>query len=416
MLTPMKPSTMTVMILAVFLPVCAGQSAFPMGAHRLVIETPGGDLPFRLHLEGDGAGGLLAFVVNGSESIRVPEVIAKEKIILRFPHYDSEIVLDVDDAAPRLSGHWVKRRGRGKTTRMRVISKPSRTRFPISAESEGPGREAFAGRWKVAFAKSDDPAVGQFGNDPLHPTACRGTFLTTLGDYRYLSGNAHGGVMHLSCFDGAHAFLFRAGLQADGSLKGDFWSSDSWHETWTATRDDKAALPDGWKLTSWKQDADLSRVRVRDLEGRVRTLDDPAWRGHPRLIEVFGSWCPNCHDHGAYMAELHRRYEDKGLKIVGLAFEHDEDFARSARQVETFMKRHDAHFPVLIAGLSDKTKATASLGILDRVRSFPTTIFIDAKGRLRGIYQGWSGPATGDAHKRLRSRFEELIEAMISER
>lgn len=391
------------------------QQAFPLGSHRMVLQTPGGELPFGLTLAIDDGDKLTAYVHNGDERIRVPDAMLASQLRLRFPHYDSELTLTVDTARKTLQGEWHKRRGTGKATRMQVRSGATGARFLMPGVGDATPPWPF-GRYRVAFAKSSDPAVGIFAtsNDPL--CNCRGTFLTTLGDYRYLAGMSDGRSMKLSCFDGAHAFLFHGERQPDGTIHGEFWSSDSWREQWTASPDPKAELADGWNLTKWRKGAALDHTKLRDLDGKPVSLTQPPFAGKPLVLEVFGSWCPNCHDHGAYMAELHNRYATRGLQVVGLAFEHDVDFTRSAKQVRAFAERHQAKFPILIAGLSDKIKATKSLAVLDQVRSFPTTIFIDHRGQVCGIYQGWSGPATGDAHRRLRQRFEARIESMLSKR
>jgi thiol-disulfide isomerase/thioredoxin len=301
---------------------------------------------------------LHASLINGTERIAIPQVTVGETLQLRFPHYNSEIVL-------------------------------SRT---AERDSWGIGRSSVV-------------------ETPMH-----GTFLTTLGDYRFLAGDFVGDELWLLRFDGAHALLFRARAEASGELRGDFWSSDDWHETWTAKRDDTAALPDAFALSAAREGASLVAVKVRDLLGNERVLDDPAWRGRPRVVELFGSWCPNCHDHGAYLAELHRRYADRGLVVFGIAFEHDDDFARSVRQVATFRDRHRIDYPLFLAGLSDKAKATLSLGVLDKVRAFPTTLFLDGEGRIRRVYQGWTGPAAAADHARLRERFESVIEELLGDR
>ncbi len=403
-------STLSVLVVAVA--ACSEADEHAMfGSHRMALRCPGGELPFRLTVEADADQGLRAFVGNGSERIEVPDVELGAQLVLRFPHYDSEVRLDVDGG--RLSGTWTKRRGSKKTTRMAVTSGGDGPRFDLQAA----GADLWPqGRYSVRFAKSADPAVGEFRRVDAAGAAwnCEGTFLTTLGDYRYLAGNTDGRTMKVSCFDGAHAFLFHATREPGGALRGDFWSSDSWHETWTATPDPDAALDDGWGLTRWREGAALDDAALRDLDGAPASLAAPRFAGKPMVIEVFGSWCPNCHDHGAYMAELHARYAERGLQVVGVAFEHDEDFARSARQVRAFVDRHGATFPILIGGLSDKAAATASLSLLDRVRSFPTTIFVDRRGQVRGVYQGWSGPATGEAHARLRRRFEALVEELLA--
>ena len=81
------------------------------------------------------------------------------------------------------------------------------------------------------------------------------------------------------------------------------------------------------------------------------------------------------------------------------------------------MRRYAAHkgidFPVLIAGPSDKDAASAAFPALDRVRAYPTTVFVDAEGVVRAVHTGFSGPATGRAHERLRERFETLVEEML---
>ena len=51
-----------------------------------------------------------------------------------------------------------------------------------------------------------------------------------------------------------------------------------------------------------------------------------------RLIVIFGTWCPNCYDQTKYLVELDERYGDKGLSILGLAFEFGDDLDRQRRR------------------------------------------------------------------------------------
>ena len=51
--------------------------------------------------------------------------------------------------------------------------------------------------------------------------------------------------------------------------------------------------------------------------------------------------------------------------------------------------------------------------MLDRIRSFPTTLFVDQSGTVRAVYSGFSGPATGDAHTKLKQQFIDIIERLI---
>lgn len=240
--------------------------------------------------------------------------------------------------------------------------------------------------------------------------------MTTTGDYRYLSGRVDGNLMRLSTFDGAHAFLFHARMQDDGTIEGDFWSGNWWHETWTAVRDDDAMLPDAFEQTVVADEDALGDMVFRNLEGEpTRVLDvlDES-KAKARIIEIFGTWCPNCSDAGRELVSLRERYGDD-LAVVGLAFEIVEDFDRSVQQVKRHHEQIGTDWPILIAGLSDKDKASEALPVLDKVRSYPTLIFLDRNNVVQGVYSGFSGPATGDAYKKQRLRFEERIEALIGD-
>ncbi len=386
----------------------------PPGLWSAELQSPGGPLPFGLALE-QGADGWSAWFVNGEERIAVPVVRWEgRRLTLEITHYDSRIGASLHevDGALRLDGMWTKRTGRDDFARLVFRAHPPAAPVDVLEDPEEVPPADVSGRWRVAFESDSQPAVGLFEQTGL---SLRGTFLTTTGDYRYLAGGLDEGVYRLSCFDGAHAFLFEARLQDDGSLLGDFWSRDVWHESWTATRDEGIRLPDGFQLTQWTGAAPLADLHYPDVTGVVRTLDDPAFAGRARILQVFGSWCPNCHDASEYMVELNERYGPQGLSVLGLAFEVTGDFRRDAEHVLAYAERHGVSYPLLVAGLSDKAEASKRFPLLDQVRSYPTTIFLHADGGIRAVYQGFSGPATGEAHAVLRASFEAIIEELLAE-
>tara|TARA_R110000782_G_scaffold175732_1_gene266836 strand:- start:42 stop:1445 length:1404 start_codon:yes stop_codon:yes gene_type:complete len=340
------------------------------------------------------------------------------RLVLSFEPYGSELVAEYQghELQPLTTllanGVWRKPRG-DSIAEVPFRSSPASANTPLFDQA-GPASApaAFDGRWRVRFGDSDEPAVGVF-QVGKHSGNTFGTFLTTTGDYRYLGGRVDGDLMRLSTFDGAHAFLFHARMQVDGTIAGDFWSGNWHHETWTAVRDADAALPDAFGQTT-ATGVGLEELAFRDLEGvptRVVELLDAG--GAPaRVLYLFGSWCPNCADAGAEMKRLKGKYGDK-LTVVGLAFELTEDFERSARQVGLYLERHEADWPVLIAGLSDKAKASAEFPVLDRVRAYPTTIFLDADNQIVAVHTGFSGPATGEAYREQQKAFEGVVEGLI---
>lgn len=388
------------------LPAKTKTSSIKPGIWNAELDTPGGPIRFDLGLT-NSDGQWKAVVRTPIEAIPVPTVTVKgPKLQLGFDHYDSTITAELSGS--ELRGSYRRRRGPDRWANM-----PFRARRG-PAQQAPDGFKPFVGKWRMKFSASKDPALGVFaigkGGSPW------GTFLTTVGDYRYLHAQSVGErTAELSVFDGAHAFLFRMRLAEDGTLAGDFWSSDSWHETWTAVRDEKARLPDAFQLTTALQEVDLNALTYPDPDGRRWSLGDERFAGKARVIQVFGSWCPNCHDAALYLSELHRRYGPRGLSIVGLAFEHTGDLKRDAEMVRRYVDRHETKYPVLIAGLSDKEQASARFPLVDRIRSYPTTIFLHADGRVRAVYTGFSGPATGEANDRLRGQFESLIEELLGD-
>jgi thiol-disulfide isomerase/thioredoxin len=396
-----------VALMALTLAAHASASEVMTGWWTARLDSPGGELEFGLDFEKTDAG-LRAVITNAEERIEIDDVkVVDGRIRIGFPHYDAELAGAVLASGRLIVGSWRKVGRNGAVSEL-----PFRAaRTMETGRAPGVDIGEVEGRWRVDFESSDEPAVAEFRAGP--GGRLFGTFLTTTGDYRFLEGAVRGGALALSCFDGAHAFLFRATVQPDGSLRGDFWSRDVWHETWTAVRDPDAALPDGFGETAWVGAQDLSSLVFRDLDGEPTSVASLHEAGKPMILEVFGSWCPNCHDAAALLGELEERYADRGLRIVGLAFEHTGDFERDARQVRRYAERYGIRYPLLLAGLSDKARAGEAMPVLDRVRAYPTTIFIDGEGRVRAIHTGFSGPATGEAHERLRASFERLVEDLL---
>lgn len=405
-------------------------------AYHAWLETPGGELGFGLELQPRTDAGWTAFLTNGEERIEVPQVAFDGvELVLVMPHYDSRIRARVVAQVPvralpdgtrdgwiyasngsGLEGTWEKRRGAETVASVPFLAvQPLQPVFDHRKEPY----DSFAGRWAVAFETDDQPSVAVFtaGQDNC---SLRGTFLNATGDYRYLAGTQiqyevdtriEQGLT-LSCFDGAHAFLFKAKLQPDGTLLGDFWSGNWHHEAWTAKRDDAAALADPFAQTKWNGTTKLADLAFPDLGGKRHSLADFA--GRATLLVVLGSWCPNCNDEAALLKELDAKYRARGLRILGLAFELTGGFARDAAQVRIFQERHGlAHLPFFLCGTADKAEATKALGLVDRIRAFPTTVFVGADGLPKAIHSGFAGPATGAEHLELRKDFEARIEALL---
>ena len=335
--------------------------------------------------------------------------------MIRFDWYDSAIRAEVAQDGNVMNGVWT-RTVPSRTARMAFhATRGDQPRFRPVASS---GTVATVdGIWKAQFVDSDgtSPARGEFHQDP-GSTRVTGTFLTPSGDDRYLDGSFEGGVLRLSTFDGAHAFLFQAKSAADGKLSGDYWQRDSYHATWTASRTDDlgATIPDGWKDVGLTNSEGRFRFRFPDLDGHPVSLTDDRFRGKVVMVNIFGSWCPNCNDEAPLLAAWDRKYRARGLEIVGLAYEFTPDEARSREMVRRFAKRYGIDYTLLIAGVSDKAKAAATLPDITKVIAYPTTLFVGRDGKVKKIYSGFAGPGTGRHAAELQSEIESVIETLLA--
>lgn len=171
----------------------------------------------------------------------------------------------------------------------------------------------------------------------------------------------------------------------------------------------------------------FSEVKVVSKDGRVRyafddiagnrvTSEDQRFAGKVVLIDVFGTWCPNCNDAAALLSRLAREHRAKGLEVVGLAYEFTGRPERDREMVRRFADKYSITYPLLLAGVSDKKKASATLPDLSSIRSYPTTIFIGRDGRARKIHAGFAGPGTGEHHTKLVREFESIIETLLAQR
>lgn len=404
------------------------------------LKSPGGELPFVLEIDVTSQHPV-AWVVNGEERARVPSCTfprwtdlqrssgpkgQPQSFEINFEHFDATLTGTVKiagDALPtnmavmradekfELRGEWRKRRGADQWATLPFFAELNLKGTPSQQLASIPVDSPIAGKWSVKFGSETTPSVGDFKT--LSPNRVSGTFLSSTGDYGFLNGVFDGKNLQLSSFDGAHALLFKAGLQSDGTLSGDFWASDKHHEKWTAKPDPSATLPDPLKLSKVNESVKLADLVFPDVEGNRKSLNDPAFAGKARIIEVFGTWCPNCHDEAPFLAELDAKYHDRGLRIVSLAFELTGDEKRDAKQVKTYVERHNIKYPVLIAGTRDKEKAAVAFPLLEQIVAYPTTIFLQADGKVKAVHTGFSGPATGEEHQKLRKEFERIIEELL---
>ena len=129
-----------------------------------------------------------------------------------------------------------------------------------------------------------------------------------------------------------------------------------------------------------------------------------------------GSWCPNCMDETKYLTELYRKYDKKGLEIIGLSYEFYAGNLSKARQFldkQVSALRAEYDFAIPIYGRGKNPEETFPM--LNHIMAYPTSIYIDRKGKVRKIHTGFTGPATSK-YKRFVKENQRFIEALLDEK
>ncbi|MCL6261161.1 TlpA family protein disulfide reductase [Aquiflexum sp. TKW24L] len=387
-------------------------------------KTEKPDFRGRWHAELDLTGDLLpfeiGFVQKGEnwimEAYHAEEILTFDEVVVTgdsikvtIGTFDSEIRAKII-GNKLIEGVFTKNYAKNYFVPFKA-EKEEKNRFEVT---EKPATD-FSGKWKTDFLEEDGetyPAVGIFTQNGDKIT---GTFLTKLGDYRYLEGNVSGNTFQLSTFDGNHLFLFSGELQADGSVAGRFRSGPKVKETFQAVRDENFELPDAFSLNYLKDGYDTFSFTFPDVNGKMVSLDDEKFRYKAVLVQIFGTWCPNCVDETKFLAPWYEKNRDRGVEIIGLAFESKPEFEYASARVKKTIDRLNATYTFLIAGVSDKEKASEALPALNEVLAFPTLIYIDKKGKVRKIHTGFTGPGTGDYYDRWVKEHEALVSELLEE-
>ena len=142
-------------------------------------------------------------------------------------------------------------------------------------------------------------------------------------------------------------------------------------ENWTATLNPKAKLPDVNKLTYLKPGYNKVEFSFPDLTGKPISITDKAFEGKVKIIQMLGTWCPNCMDETKYLAPWYDKNKDRGVEIIGLAYEKSTELAVSAPKIEKMKKRFGMNYTVLLAGSKNAGEPAKTLPMLNKVLGIP---------------------------------------------
>lgn len=277
---------------------------------------------------------------------------------------------------------------------------------------EGEAGNLLTGKWDIQFV-TDSSTANNVGIFKEEGGILTGSILTNSGDFRYLEGVNDRNGFRLSAFAGLSPYLIQGTFEDKDNFEGEFITARG-KQRLIGKRNDKAALTDPYSLTQLKKGAKSLSFKLPDLQGNTVSLSDNKFKGKVVVVSILGSWCPNCLDEAAFLAPWYKENKDRGVEIVGLAFERKDDPTYVNKILSNFIQKYNIEYDVLFAGKIGNDKNV--LPEIDGLKSYPTTFFIDKKGNVRKIHTGFNGPATGLFYEEFKSDFNKIIDELLAEK
>jgi thiol-disulfide isomerase/thioredoxin len=270
-------------------------------------------------------------------------------------------------------------------------------------------------RYRLTFSPTDSADMSSGIADLVtQGNTITGTILTESGDYRYLEGEINEPAFWLSAFDGTHLFYLSGEMHGDSITNGVFLSGKHWQEPWVGVKDNTFSLRDPYTITQCNINQNPT-FTVADESRQSITFDSSNWQGHISIIQIMGSWCPNCTDESRFFKSLYEKHNTAGMQIIPLAFERGDDVKAACERVRKQFNQLGLPYPFYYGGKSGRSDALQTLTFLKEVNSFPTSIFIDKKGNIRRVYTGFYGPGTRQEYTKHCASISALVDSLIAE-
>lgn len=372
-----------------------------------------GELPFNFEVTYKDADNFYVDIINGEERIRIDSIQygrdksqARDTMNLWFPEYGNYLHCEIRGGV--MKGYW-------------AVPAKDNYRVPFYAHAgrgyrftdmmDKPLRD-LSGKWAALFGVDSDKPYKAVGEFKQQGNKLEGTFRTETGDFRFLDGTVQGRKFFLSCFDGAHAFLFSGSVRGD-SLNGEFRSGKHHKELFQAWQDPGFSLGDADTLTKLREGQAL-KFSFATAEGKQLNYPGPAFEGKVKIFTVMGTWCPNCKDEQSFLAEYLRKNPDiaSRVAVVGFSFERHKDAAQANAHLLAYKKKMGITFDLVYAGKADKAEALRVFPVLDKVLAFPTMMVVDKKDKVSWVHTGFDGPATSK-YEDFQKEFDQRIRALI---
>jgi peroxiredoxin len=412
--------------------LAAGGAKFPAeGVWRGEFNVDGDPIPFNFEVKGKDAQHAEFTLLNGARrDLFQVERVSADTLSVPMNTYDAALLIRIVDGK-HVTGEYQDLVPNRKGARnLQFTAEHGKSwRFVEPARNVEPEGD-LTGKWAVQQADKSFIVVGgrqetntQEINNRRGQVALlkqegnrvTGVFMTAVGDSRELEGTIQGNKFWLSHFSGPSPRLIKGTIDEEGNIQGASGSGIYNVVKFEGHKDANAELPDPYQLTFLKDGRRSIDFTFPDLQGKPVSLADDKYKGKVVIVEVIGTWCPNCTDQTRFLAPWFKDNQQRGVEAIAIAFEQEDDFGYFQKTVGKLKTFFDIRYDLVFGGIADKKVATEKLQGVNYMAAFPTTFIIDRRGEVREIYTGFTGTVTGTYYEDYVRKFNGLLDELIAE-
>jgi thiol-disulfide isomerase/thioredoxin len=374
------------------------------GTYRLIIQGEKANVPALIEVEDQQN----FYLLRGNEKIKLDRLNRKHQkndvIVLSMHIYNSELVLEAVENDV-IKGYWLRK---DKTPTQKIPLTMHYQKKTIFDDELKTPIYTLQGKWRWVFDPGTEKETKDLGLFTQNGNSIQGSIATPTGDYGLIQGIHSDKSIKMATFDGGFAFIVEANFQDENTISGNLLSLTS-VRPFIAYRDESHGLPDATVATKALNSKSV-KISLPSVYGSIVTLDDVKYKNKPVILQIYGSWCPNCLDEVKFLSEWYNQHRHEGLEVLAIAFERARSPEMAKNNIFKSIDKYKIPYDFVVAGVDNTVKPEDVLPIKNFI-SFPTTIFLDRTHKIVKIHAGFSGPATGEEYDKFKKFFYETVES-----
>lgn len=376
------------------------------GSWNLSIKLQDKELPVLISLkQSRDKKTLSGYLVNGAEKLSLEGTIDSNGLfdVRIAAHYAK---LSGQFSEDTLKGSWIRTNKENYTVPFSGVRSSLKNLYSNYEEKVSPLN--ISGRWKLDLGDKES-ALGNFTQSG---SRVQGSILTKKGDYRYLDGYISENQLFLFGFDGVFSFIFEGVLNKEQLVAKMFSGKDGLKKL-SGVKDADFKLADPLDLTKKTNDKPIV-LNLETIDGELVNLEQGKFKNKIKIIQVFGSWCPNCHDETNFFVRWRAANKSKlnDIEFVAVSFERASSKKEALKNLKRVRSKLGMDYSVIMADFDKSIQVTDILPI-NKAVAFPTTLFLNRQNQIEKIHTGFAGQATGEFFKAFKVDFEKTINDLL---